>query len=389
MGSFSQLTIADYPIFSNKNGYFQEIVNLLFLPDDFIKEERKNSTRNKLVWGDAYENEKGTYTFRGYKQIASVCKQRLEIFGMTLQKAKKDFPSAKKIALKEDFYSFPLSKVSFTQYLSEVSDIINKKEINYNQLYTNLRDSLITGELGIFGQSLQSQLYSILSSVPENSIVEYDLTDVIYGGWVKEKEVKQITIEKILVLTEGKTDVEFISATLKKLHPFLHPYYHFIDFDEYKVESNASALVKLVISLAASNIKHPIIVLFDNDTTGIMEMNKLKSVQIGENFKILKLPDIQTAKKYPTIGPTGIKKMNVNGLACGIEMYLGKDTLTKDGKPIPVHWRAYNEKEKKYQGDISEKSWVQDTFRQKLKSNSLSDFSDLEQVLKAVFTAFQ
>lgn len=389
MGSFSQLTIADYPIFSNKNGYFQEIVNLVFLPDDFIIEERKSATRNKLVWGDAYENEKGNYTFKGYKQIASVCKQRLEIFGMTLLKAKKDFPSAKKIALEEDFYSFPLSKVSFTQYLSEVSDIINKKEINYDQLYTNLRDSLIAGELGIFGQSLQSQLYSILSSVPDSSVVEYDLTDVIYGGWLKEKEVKQITIEKILVLTEGKTDVEFISATLKILYPFLHPYYHFIDFDEYKVESNASALVKLVISLAASNIKHPIIVLFDNDTTGIMEMNKLKSVQIGDNFKILKLPDIQSAKKYPTIGPTGIKKMNVNGLACGIEMYLGQDTLTKDGNLIPVHWRAYNEKEKKYQGDISEKNWVQDTFRQKLKSNSLSDFSDLEQILKAVFTAFQ
>jgi hypothetical protein len=389
MGSYSQLTIADYPLFSTKNSFFQEITNLIFLPRDFIKEERKKSTRSKLVGGDAYEGEKGNYTFKGYRQTASICKQRLKIFGMTIQKAKKEFPSAKKIALEEELYSFPLSKVSFNQYLKEISDIINKKEINYDQLYTNLRDSLITGELGIFGQSLQSQLYSILSIVPENAIVEYDLTDVIYGGWVKEKDAKQINFEKILILTEGKTDVEFISAALKKLYPDIYPYYHFIDFDEYKVESNASALVKLVVSLAAANIKHPIIVLFDNDTTGIMEMNKLKSVQMADNFKILKLPDLQLAKKYPTIGPTGIKKMNVNGLACGIEMYLGEDTLTKDGQFIPVHWRAYNEKEKKYQGDISEKSFVQDTFRQKLKSNSNGDFSDLDNVLKVIFRAFQ
>ena len=308
---------------------------------------------------------------------------------MTIQKAKKDFPLAKKIAAEQGLYEFPLSKISFNQYLDEISDILNKKEINYDQLYTNLRDSLIAGELGIYGQSLQSQLYSIISQVPENSIVEYDLTEVIYGGWVKEKEAKQISIEKILILTEGKTDVEFISAALKKLYPYLYPYYHFIDFHEYKVESNASALVKMVISLAASNIKHPIIVLFDNDTAGIMEMNKLKSVQMGDNFKILKLPDIQLAKKYPTIGPTGIKKMNVNGLACGIEMYLGEDTLTKDGRFIPVHWRAFNEKEKKYQGVISEKSKVQDRFREVLKSNLNSDLSNLDLVLKVIFEAFR
>jgi 5S rRNA maturation endonuclease (ribonuclease M5) len=389
MGSYSQLTIADYPIFSTKNSYFQELTNLIFLPEDFIKEERKYSSRNKLVWGDAYDGEKGTFTFKGYRQTAKICKQRLEIFGMTIQKAKKEFPMAKKIAVEERLYSFSLSKVSFKQYLNEVSDIINKKEINYDQLYTNLRDSLIAGELGILGQSLQSQLYSILNTVSENSVVEYDLTDVINGGWVKEKEAKQVIFEKILILTEGKTDVEFISASLNRLYPHLFPYYHFIDFDEYKVESNASALVKLVISLAASNIRHPIIVLFDNDTTGIMEMKKLNSVQMGNNFQILKLPDLKLAKNYPTIGPTGIKKMNVNGLACGIEMYLGKETLTKDGSLLPIHWKSYNDKERKYQGEISEKGLVQDTFRQKIKSNLDADFSDIDLVLKSVFKAFQ
>lgn len=215
------------------------------------------------------------------------------------------------------------------------------------------------------------------------------MTDIIHGGWVKEKEVKQLNIEKILVFTEGKTDVEFISKTLNKLYPHLYSYYHFINFDEYKVESSASALVKLVISFAAANIKHPIIVIFDNDTTGIMEMKKLKTVKMGNNFKILKLPDIQLAKKYPTIGPAGIKKMNVNGLACGIEMYLGQDCLMKEGQFIPIHWRAYNEKEEKYQGDISEKHLVQEKFRQKLKSNSITDFSNLDLVLKTIFEAFQ
>lgn len=38
--------------------------------------------------------------------------------------------------------------------------------------------------------------------------------------------------------------------------------------------------------------------------------------------------------------------MNINGFACGIEMYLGNDVLTKDGVAIPVQWKAFNEKEK-------------------------------------------
>lgn len=175
-------------------------------------------------------------------------------------------------------------------------------------MYNNVRDSLIAGEISIMGQNLQSTLFSILSVIPEDSIVEYDLSEVILGGWVNENEVLKINIEQIIVLTEGKTDVEFISKSLFKLYHQLSSYYHFMNFDDFKVESNASALVKLVTSLVASNIKHPILVLFDNDTTGIMEMKKLLAITLTPNFRVLKYPDLNSAKKYPTFGPTGHKK---------------------------------------------------------------------------------
>jgi hypothetical protein len=328
MGSFSYLTVADYPIFEIKNGYFEEIINLIFLPEDFVEEKRHYASRNIIIWGNSYETEKRKFVFKGFKQTAKVCKQRLEIYGASTKSAKKDFQLAKKIAKKEGNYDFPINKVTYEQYIDQISIILKNKERGYDELFTNLKDSLLAGQLGIDGQTIQGHIFSILNTLPEDAIIEYDLSDVISGGWVKEQEVKQISIEKIIVLTEGKTDVEFISAGLTKLYPHLSPYYHFINFDEYKVESNASALVKLVIALAASNIKHPIIVLFDNDTTGIMEMKKLNSINLSNNFKILKYPDIQMANKYPTIGPTGIKKMNVNGLACGIEMYFGQEILT-------------------------------------------------------------
>ena len=131
MGSYSQITFADYPIFDNKNWYYQEIVNSIFLPDDFICEKRKYSTRNRLVWGDAYENEKGTFEFNGHKQTAKVCKDRLEIFGASFKKAKKDFQQAKKISRQEDFYGFSLSGLTYENYLLEIKSIIDSKEKTY------------------------------------------------------------------------------------------------------------------------------------------------------------------------------------------------------------------------------------------------------------------
>lgn len=389
MGSFSQITFADYPVFDNKNWYYPEIVNALFLPEDFISEKRKYSTRNRLVWGDAYENEKGTFEFKGYRQTVKVCRDRLEIFGASFKKAKKDFQQAKKISRQEGFYNFTLSSITYDQYLSEIKSIIDSKEITYDQLNVNFRESLTSGELGVYGFSLDSHLHSILSVLSDNDFVEYDLTDVINGGWVYEDQAKNVDYEKIIILTEGKSDVEFISKSIEKLYPHLKDYYHFIDFDEYKVESSASALVKLITSFSAANVKHPIIALFDNDTAGLKEMKKLTPKKVPANIKILKYPDISIAKKYPTVGPTGKKKMNVNGLACSIEMYFGADVLTRNNELIPIQWKGFEEKEKKYQGEIADKNYVQETFRKKLKKTEVTEIEELNKLLNEIFNAYK
>jgi len=389
MGSFSQITFADYPVFENKNWYYPEIVNTLFLPDDFISERRKYSTRNRLVWGDAYENEKGTFEFKGYRQTVKVCRERLEIFGASYKKSKQDFQQAKKTSRQEGFYDFSLTSITYDQYLAEIKSIVDSKEKTYDHLNINLRESLTSGELGIYGLSLDSHLHSILGVLSDNDFVEYDLTDVINGGWVDEYQAKYVDYEKIIILTEGKSDVEFISKSIEKLNPHLKDYYHFIDFDEYKVESSASALVKLITSFAAANVKHPIIALFDNDTAGLKEMNKLTSKKVPPNIKILKYPDITLAKKYPTVGPTGKKRMNVNGLACSIEMYFGVDVLTRNNELIPIQWKGFEEKEKKYQGEIADKNYVQETFRKKLRKTEVTEIQELNKLLNEIFNAYK
>ncbi|WP_426486120.1 HEPN/Toprim-associated domain-containing protein [Flavobacterium sp. 2] len=387
MGSYSHISFDKYPIFTAKNSYRTDAVDSIFLPEDYISEVRPNNSRNKLAWVVDKEDD-SEYTFKGYRQTAKICKQRLEIFGTKLSTAKKDFETARVNASEEGYYDFLISKVTYKKYLDELRNIIKDKEKSWDYIYKNFKESLIYDELSIYGQSVESVLYSILSIIPEDSIIECDLSEVIGNGWVEEPGIRDDDdIEKIIVLAEGKTDTEFISKALSILYPHLCRYYHFIDFDEFKVESNASALAKLVIALTASNVKHPFIVLFDNDTTGIFEMKRLMQIKLPENIKVLKFPDIKLAKSYPTVGPTGIKKMNINGLACGIEMYFGHDVLMKNNTVIPVHWKAYNDKEKQYQGEITEKNYVQEKFREKLKSGN-GDFTDIKTLLNMIFNAF-
>ncbi|MFW5879204.1 MAG: HEPN/Toprim-associated domain-containing protein [bacterium] len=387
MGTFSYITFANYPAFSEKNGYYPEIVNLLFQPSDFICERRRYNTRNKIFWGDAYNKESGFFEFKGFVQSVKVCKERLAIFGNSYKSAKKDFSSTKRQY--KDEFSYSLSNFKYDDYLLEIKSIIGQEELK-NLKFFHIRENLISDELAIYGQNISCLIYSILSILKDDDIVEYDLTDIINDGWVNEDHVKSVNIEKIIVLTEGKTDVEFISKSIEKLFPYLKDYYHFIDFEEYevKIESSASALVKLVTSFAATKVKHPIIVLFDNDTSGIKEMKKLTSMIIPPNIRVLKYPDIRLANNYPTVGPSGKKKMNVNGYACSIEMYLGVDILTRDDELIPIQWKGYENKEKKYQGEIADKRHVQETFKKKLMSSDLVEMSEMRQLLDRLFRAF-
>ncbi|MBB6239656.1 hypothetical protein HDC90_004314 [Pedobacter sp. AK013] len=390
MGTLSNLTVAEYPILTLKNNYYEQAVNLLFTDQDFVEEERLNRERNRLVWGDAFTKNDNNYIFKGFKQTASVCKQRLEIYGHTLSSAKIEFGNAKVNANINDHYEFSLSKVTFNHYIETIKLIVTSGIIHYEELYTNFTESLITDELSFHGLSFATYLYCVLSALPPESIIEYELNELIDNGYINIEDVKQIKQEKIIVITEGKTDSEFISASLRNLHPNLFTYYHFIDFsnNDFKHESNASTLVKLITAFFALNIKHYVIAIFDNDTAGRHELKRIHVDKLPFNIKAIKFPNIKLANSYPTIGPTGMERMNINELACGIELYLGEDIL-KDGEDfIPVQWKGYNDKMEQYQGQISYKETVQSKFRDKLKKGIGVNSFEMEQLLEVILKAF-
>jgi hypothetical protein len=218
-------------------------------------------------------------------------------------------------------------------------------------------------------------LYYNLKEVDDDANVTLDISEFAYEGWYDDSmlEINQAA-ENIqrsstspIILTEGVFDRRVLKESLELLYPHLTNYIKFLDTD-YKTEGGAGALVKTLKSFAAAGISNRIIAIFDNDTAAYDAISGLRTVVLPANYRVIHYPDIELGNSYPTLGPQGAVEMDINKLAGAIELYLGQDTLVDDvGNYRPVQWTGYVSKLAKYQGELLDKSKIQDNFLEKLK----------------------
>ena len=244
---------------------------------------------------------------------------------------------------------------------------------------------------GFPGADRRCMLRLFLDACPDDGDVSYDLTDLVAGGYFdsasdmiqyaeyllsREYDASKTTV----VLTEGSTDRWILERSMKLLCPHLAPFFSFMDFDGVRLEGGAGSLANIVKAFAGAGIFNRVVALFDNDTAGISALRALQTIALPPNIKVVSLPFIEIGRQYPTLGPTGLSVMDVNGLACGIEMYLGSDSLKgNDGEFVPVQWKGYDPKLRRYQGELLSKGEILERFRMKLKtcesdSTRLEDF---------------
>jgi len=176
----------------------------------------------------------------------------------------------------------------------------------------------------------------------------------------------------VVVLTEGRTDAEFLSSGLKILYPYLTDLIRFMDYG-LRPEGGASALVRMIQAFAAAGIANRIIGVFDNDTAAADAIRVLDIPRLPPQIKVIKYPALPMAANYPTLGPPSgdvphgsTRLADVNGSAGGIELYLGKDVLAgKNGELHPVQWKSYIPGVGRYQGEVVDKDGIQKSFRKK------------------------
>ena len=246
-----------------------------------------------------------------------------------------------------------------------------------------------------------------LEAFKDNDKVCYDITQLVENGYYDSNDLvcaksisglteENIVNEKIIILIEGKTDKKILEESLRLLYPSLTGYYSFLDYEVSNNGGGADKVVYLVKSFLGVGLGNRVVAIFDNDTAAEDAMRALEKVKIPVSIKILKYPDIAICKRYPTIGPGGLKKLNINGLAASIELYLGDDVLKdKKGDFTPIKWKGLNLALNKYQGEIENKDDLQKKFFEKIKIAKKNkkkikgqDWSGIEAILNSIFNCF-
>jgi len=117
-----------------------------------------------------------------------------------------------------------------------------------------------------------------LLAFPQEAVT-LDITDLNQGGWLDafprletlasgaSARIREATTghAPVVVLTEGRTDAEFLSYAVQILYPHLTDLVRFLDFDQ-RPEGGAGALVRMARAFAAAGIANRVIAIFDNDT---------------------------------------------------------------------------------------------------------------------------
>lgn len=223
-------------------------------------------------------------------------------------------------------------------------------------------------------------LRAVLLALPDAEVI-LDLTDLVAGGHLREAQLEHIASDArgttgmhapVVVLTEGRTDAEFLAAGLSILYPYLTDLIRFLDY-ERRPEGGVGALVRMVRAFASAGIVNRMVAVFDNDTAAADGLKVLSSGTLPDQIQVMRYPRLELAANYPTIGPPttehpegSLALADVNGLAGSIELYLGKDILTdEDGTLYPVQWKSFIPGMSRYQGEVVNKEQIHEAFRAK------------------------
>jgi len=229
-------------------------------------------------------------------------------------------------------------------------------------------------------------LRAIIDACTDTKTIALDIGPLIDGGWIEPDE--KVCANKIrvvstrgqpvgptIILAEGRSDISVLKVSIKRFYPDLIDFITFLDHSEFKVDGGASYVVKFLKAFAAARVPANIVAIFDNDAAGIAAYNDAMALQLPHNMVCIHLPDIDIGRSYPTIGPQGAHATDINGKACGIELYLGRAALSSNGKLRPVRWTGYNQQAATYQGEVDEKDLVQEAFLQAM-GNGTDDIND-------------
>lgn len=198
--------------------------------------------------------------------------------------------------------------------------------------------------------------YMVLRLLGENPAnldrdLVWSIDDVLEGGWVEGDIFEPLADgSRFLIVTEGSSDSTILRAALPKVAPDVDDFFDFIDMRENYPFTGTGSLVNFCKGLAAIRVQNKIVVVLDNDTAGNAALQKLRRLQMPPNIRLVRLPDLEAFRTFPTLGPSGRLSEDVNGRALAIECFLDLAFGPKEERA--VRWTSFNNEVRAYQGEL-------------------------------------
>ena len=438
MASYAKLTLGSLEIGASRNDIDPGLM-WLFRPADKRTQSIDRRDRQKLaeyVEVDFIEeyDESNPFTIVEYQCTVSAARDRLDLKGFTYAIAEEVFKKELEAEIKHDErFLASMSNPQVTKFIEDELRILRSlTPESWRKALSRIKDERLTEEAlsalppndnqlpllrhmvkkssdfyGFPGSDYRHAVRMALEESFPQDLVVYDLSDLIASGWLEQADDVVAVAEyhmdegfllyqRVIVLTEGDVDRQILQRSLKILYPHLADYFHFFDFTGRKVAGGVGELKNLVQAFAAADVRHRMLALFDNDTAAKAALSNLDLDGLPSNIAVYHYPSLPLAMSYPTLGPSGMALMNVNGLAGSIELYLGEDVLRGDGGVLsPVQWTGYERKAQAYQGAILDKQGVLERFESKLADCEnhpdhigLYDWEGIHSIIGIMRTAF-
>lgn len=374
MGTIITLNLGNLEISCEKNEFYESFRDL-FKPED---------------WKDInyYYCDNITKVQKGYSRKLSLVKPRLELLGFTLKNIREIYENNyyeycgymdeydKYILTYDEFFelftNIDLSKAdkssencsqNFTEYIGNCT-FEDSKLKDLAEKYTYYCSNHPFGE---FYNTLPTRLFiRILCENPstKNLSLQWHVFDHIENGWAEETDFtpRLEDKDKILIVTEGKSDTYIIRTSIAALFPEISDFFYFIDMHENYPFTGTGNLTNFYEGLIKIRPQNKIIIIFDNDYFGISAYNKCrKKPNDIPNLKLYHLPDLPEFKEFLTVGPTGEAYQDVNGKAVAIECFL--DLLYESDMPPKVEWSSCKQQNNQPQGALLAKEKYTKNFK--------------------------
>jgi hypothetical protein len=434
MGSYAELRIGGYTVYSLKS-QVDSITMSLFTElnrHSYIGQDEIDRHKSELEACDSEDEVDPPLTTYEYRSTVGQVIQRLEVMGFTLDESRQYFNEFFEDLgpdLEDEFYLKPYGAIDPTDltlenWMKAIKYCI-EKGVPYYQLgdrdtcdrldaagMTWFHVMYFHGDeniLGFPGGDIRLALRSCLEIFNNDDQIVLDYSDLVYGGYYNEEdELCEIVSEdlshtfrpseQVLVLTEGSSDATIIRDTIKVLYPHLADLFSFLDFtrEDFRTEGGVGFIVKVLKVLVSAKVGTKVLAIFDNDLAARDALRSLKVKALPSNIKVITLPELEIAKRYPTIGPGGQTDADINGRALSLELFFGQEILLRpDGSLTPVRWTSFVNSMKEYQGEIDDKERLQKKYRALLKRIQADpavaeqvDLGDMHKLLQRIFYAF-